>query len=66
MSLTKGLYKNLLGDFLALKLFPGDPILDPPNFRGWGPRGGGACFFLIGGQDFSPIALDMLNRKTAG
>ena len=58
MSLTKGLYKNLLGDFLALKLFPGDPILDPPNFRDikkyateffligvGGPVGGGRVFF---------------------
>ena len=24
------LHKNCLGDFLVLKLFAGDPILDPP------------------------------------
>ena len=27
------LYNLFLDDFLVLKLFPGDPILDPPDFR---------------------------------
>ena len=27
------LYKKFMGYFLVLKLFPGDPILDNPDFR---------------------------------
>ena len=27
------MYKNVLDYFLSLKLFPGDPILEPPDFR---------------------------------
>ena len=52
--------KTFLGEFLVLKLFPGDPIWDNPDFRDpllkkkKAPEVfliGGACF-LIGGRDY--------------
>ena len=56
------IYIVFLGDFLVLKLFPGGPILDNPDFRDGTPYfhnapevfligGGGGPGFLIGGRD---------------
>ena len=42
------LYSFFVGNFLVLKLFPGDPILDHPDFR----KTNATEVFLIGGPVF--------------
>ena len=42
------LYNNFLGDFLVLKLFPHDPILDHPDFFRDPLLKNATEFFLIG------------------